>query len=246
MNKAEEIKEFVLLGKWTEKELQFVLKEASRIHDHGERIAFLSQYFLGIPYKESTLIGGKNVPEVFVINLEEVDCFTFLEYIEAMRRSVSFSEFRENLKRVRYKSGKVVFENRNHFFTDWVESNSEFVEDVTEEIGSKSAIKAKKMLNVKEDGTCFLHGLQPTDRVIKYIPSNVIDEIIVHKLQTGDYIGVYSDKKGLDVSHVGVIIKDEGKVYLRHASSVKRKVVDEDFNGYMANKPGIVVLRARN
>jgi hypothetical protein len=253
MDKIEEIKEFVLLGKWTEDALQFVLKEASRIHDHGERIAFLSRHFLETPYKESTLIGDKNRAEVFVINFESVDCFTFLEYIEAMRRSFCFSEFRENLKRVRYKSGKVAFENRNHFFTDWVESNSEFVRDVTEDIGGKSAIKVEKMLNLKEDGSYFLDGIDPEQRVVKYISSTIIDDFIINKLKTGDYVGIYSEKAGLDVSHVGIIIKNENSLLfthhssllLRHASSVKRKVVDEDFRDYIANKTGILVLRPK-
>lgn len=246
MDKTEKIKESILLGRWTEDALQSVLSEASQIQDVGERIAFLSGHFLETPYKESTLIGDKNTPEVFVINFEGVDCFTFIDYIEAMRLSVSFSEFKENLRRVRYKTGSVAFENRNHFFTDWVESNSEFVEDVTEEIGGKSAIKVEKMLNVKEDRTFFLPGIKPGERLIKYIPSAAIDDSIINKFKTGDYAGIYSDIKGLDVSHVGIIIKDSDKVYLRHASSLKRKVVDEDFGTYMSDKPGLVILRPKD
>jgi hypothetical protein len=61
----------------------------------------------------------------------------------------------------------------------------------------------------------------------------------------GDYTGIYSDLKGLDVSHVGIIIKDGVNVYLRHASSQKEysKVIDQDFRKYMVDKPGIIVLR---
>lgn len=245
MDKTEKIKESILLGRWTEDALQSVLSEASQIQDVGERIAFLSGHFLETPYKESTLIGDKNTPEVFVINFEGVDCFTFIDYIEAMRLSAHFSKFKENLKMVRYKTGKVAFENRNHFFTDWMESNSEFVEDVTEEIGGKSAIKVEKMLNVKEDGSCFLNGINPEQRIVKYILSASIDDSIISKLKTGDYAGIYSDIKGLDVSHIGIIIKDSNRVYLRHASSVKKKVVDEDFGTYMSDKPGLVILRPK-
>ncbi|WP_333653683.1 N-acetylmuramoyl-L-alanine amidase-like domain-containing protein [Dissulfurispira sp.] len=235
--------ESVILGRWTEERLNAIMREAAEIQGAGERIAFFSEKFLGLPYQEKTLIGDIKTPEVFVINLSAVDCFTFIDYIEAMRLSSSFSEFKENLRRVRYKTGKVAFENRNHFFTDWVESNSEFVEDVTEGIGGKNAIKVEKMLNVKEDGTYFLNGIDPKKHVVKYIPSAVIDDSIMNKLRTGDYAGIYSEVHGLDVSHVGIIIKDSERVYLRHASSVKRKVVDEDFRDYIANKPGIVILR---
>lgn len=238
--------ESVILGRWTEERLNAIMREAAEIQGAGERIAFFSEKFLGLPYQEKTLIGDIKTPEVFVINLSAVDCFTFIDYIEAMRLSSSFSEFRENLRMVRYKTEKVAFENRNHFFTDWVESNSEFVEDVTEGIGGKSAIKVEKTLNAKENGTYFLNGVDPKQRIFKYIPSIAIDNSIMNKLRTGDYAGIYSYAHGLDVSHVGIIIKDSERIYLRHASSVKGKVVDEDLNKYMYDKLGLIVLRAKN
>jgi hypothetical protein len=62
---------------------------------------------------------------------------------------------------------------------------------------------------------------------------------------SGDFVGIYTDKEGLDVSHTGIIIKKDGKVFLRHASSKEKnqKVVDENLSEYMKNKPGLVVYR---
>lgn len=239
--------ELILLGKWTSEKLDALLHESSKIDDVGCRIDSLSRHFLGTPYQESTLIGDMNTPEVLVINLEGVDCFTFLDYIEAMRLSSSFHEFKENVKKVRYQKGETVsFEKRNHFFTDWHEFNSDLIEDVTETIGGNKTIKIRKMLNVKEDRTYFLPGIQPRERLIKSIPVNAIDNSITNELRTGDYIGIYSEKQGLDVSHVGIIIKEGDNVYLRHASSLKGKVIDEDFKNYVCDKPGIVIFRPRS
>jgi hypothetical protein len=237
----------ILLGKFSQEELDHVIRESSNFKDVGKRIDFLSRQFLGLDYVESTLIGDINTPEVFVINMEGVDCFTFIDYIEAMRLSDSFSEFKNNLKKIRYRSGRVAFKNRNHFFTDWIESNSDFVNDVADKIGDKKFIRMIKTLNEKEDGTYFLPGIKPFQREIRYIPSDAINKSVLNKLRTGDYIGIYSEIKGLDVSHVGIIIKNGEKVLLRHASSAakKRKVVDEDFMQYIADKPGITVLRAK-
>lgn len=240
-------KELILLGNLTPESLDSILYESSKIHDMGMRIDFLSRHFLETPYQESTLIGDINTPEVFVINLEGVDCFTFLDYIESMRLSSSFQEFKENLKRVRYREGEVSFKNRNHFFTDWSEFNSDFIDDVTEQIGGRGVIHVKKILNEKEDGSLFLQGIQPRERFIHYIPVNALDDLIINTLRTGDYIGIYSTEKGLDVSHVGIFIQERDKIYLRHASSLKkyRKVIDQDFKDYIVEKPGIIVFRSR-
>lgn len=240
-------KHYVRLGKWTEIELDRILSESSNIKDISVLIEFLSRKFLDLPYAESTLIGDMNIQEVFVINLEGVDCLTFIEYIEAMRLSASFSEFRENLKKVRYKSGEVTFKKRNHFFTDWRESNSNFIDDITEKIGIEKTIRISKFLNEKEDKTYFIQGIEKVKREIRYIPSEAIDEIVLNRLKTGDYIGIYSNLKGLDTSHVGITVKGGERALLRHASSFKkyRKVIDQDFMEYIVDKPGVIVLRPK-
>ena len=239
--------ERILLGRWTQDELGRIISKASEIRDVGKRIEFLSGRFLGVKYKASTLIGDMDTPEVLVIDLQGVDCFTYLDYIEAMRLSRSFSEFKKNLKKVRYRSGKVAFENRNHFFTDWRVFNSAHVDDVTEKVGGIRTKSVRKMLNLRKDGTYFLPGITPVEREIQYIPSNTIDETVTGRLKTGDYVGIYTEMQGLDVTHTGIIIKKQDKVYLRHASSAKknRKVVDQDLITYISKTPGLIVLRPK-
>ncbi|MGQ9570542.1 MAG: N-acetylmuramoyl-L-alanine amidase-like domain-containing protein [Thermodesulfovibrionales bacterium] len=246
MGKYISYNELIHLGKWTPEQLDSILQESVNVKDIGLRIKILSTYFLETPYQESTLIGNTHTREVFIINLEGVDCFAFLDYIEAMRLSSSFKDFKENLKRLRYKDGQVSFEKRNHFFTDWIESNSDYIINVTEQIGCKAVISSKKTLNEKDDGTLFLPGIQSRERIIHYIPANVIDDLIINALKTGDYIGIYSTERWLDVSHVGIFIQDGGAIYLRHASLKKKKVIDEDFKEYITGKPGIIIIRSRN
>ncbi len=237
----------LLLGKWTRDSLEEVLRKSSSYSTPGERIHYLSSLFLGTAYKEATLIGDVAAPEAFVIDLQEVDCFTFIEYIEAMRLSASFHEFEKNLEKIRYRSGKVAFTARKHFFTDWSEFNKDFVDDVTKHIGVLETILVTKQLNIKEDGTSFLCGIHPFSRDIEFIPSSSLADKLVDNLKTGDYIGIYSATPGLDVSHVGIFIRTGGEAHLRHASSAKehRKVVEQDFKSYVTTKPGIVVLRPK-
>jgi hypothetical protein len=239
--------ENIILGKWTEEEIDTLLRESWSVDDITSRINFLSARFLDTDYRESTLIGDAVTPEAFVINFRGVDCFTYLDYVEAMRHSRSFSDFRENLRNIRYRSGKVAFEHRNHFFTDWRDFNADLVEDVTSKVANGKEKNVIKRLNQKEDGTHYLPGIAVIERKITYIPSDKIRDDVIDRLHPGDYAGIYSEKEGLDVSHVGIIIKKKNDLFLRHASSsnIYRRVIDHDFRVYMKNKPGIVVLRPK-
>ncbi len=234
------------LGRWTEKELGSLIADWAKIEELSARIGVISEQFLGVEYGESTLVGGVDTPEVLVINLERVDCFTLIDYVEAMRLSRSFGQFTGNLARVRYRAGEVSYLGRNHFFTDWPAFNEKYVSDVTGTVGGPAAEKTKKTLNLKDDGTYFLDGIARLQREIVFIPTGSVSERVVAKLHTGDYAGIYTEKAGLDVSHVGIIIKHNGATLLRHASSLSRRVIDQDLKGYLADKPGLVIVRPKN
>jgi hypothetical protein len=235
--------EKIILGKWSIPQLDTIIKQGSQIKDNGERTLFLSEQFLGTPYVGGTMAGDSSNSEILVVNLAGMDCLTYLDNIEAMRRSVSFDTFKENIKKVRYRGGVVAYETRRHFFTDWIEPG--VIQDVTDLVGRDNVKEAVKELNKKEDGSFYLPGLPVKKRTVRYIPSVAIDNKVSDALQTGDYVGIYTDLPGLDVSHTGIIVKKSGRVYLRHASSKKKsqKVVDEDLTTYMESKPGLVVLR---
>lgn len=233
----------IITGRWTEKELDDLLRESSNIDETGERIAFLSRLFLGAEYSDSTLRGSLETPEDLVINLSAMDCFTFLDYIEAMRLSRSFAGFVGHVKNVRYRQGEVSFRRRNHFFTDWREYNGEYVEDVTAKIGEGHAVRVQKRLNEKADGANWVPGIAVVSRGIDYIPPP-LPEGFLAGLMTGDYVGVFSAAAGLDVSHVGIVVVKNGLI-LRHASSRRKMVVDEGLAEYLSDKPGVTVLRPK-
>lgn len=241
------MKSRIRLGAWTEDGLTGMLEEASAVADPGERIAFISSHFLGTKYEESTLSAPGEAGEDFVIDLAGIDCLTFIEYVEAMRRSTSYALFKDSLRFVRYRGGSISFRDRNHFFTDWKAFNADHVVDVTAFLNAEKTKDVSKRLNEEHDGTLFLPGVPCRLREVTYIQTVTVGQDVFDSLKTGDYIGIYSKKDGLDVSHTGIVIKDKGGVMLRHASSLKkhRKVVDEDLREYLTAKPGIIVLRAR-
>lgn len=237
--------EIIKLGKWTEPGIEALMTESVTAGGVGERIGIISAEFLGTPYVANTLTGDANTPEVFTIDLEGMDCFTYVDYVEALSLSDSFPAFEENLKKIRYKDGVIEFRNRNHFFSDWPINNSDKVKDVTLAIGGGKTKSASKSLNLKKDGSVYLPGIPVTSRTIYYIPSSSIDGEVIANLRTGDYVGIFTEIDGLDVSHTGIIVKKGDEAYLRHASSREKnmKVVDESLTEYMAKKPGLVVYR---
>ncbi len=209
-----------------------------------QNIANISQSFLGTPYRAHTLIGSASTPEILVENLDAVDCFTYIDYVQALAKSSDRQSFTQNLIKVRYVDGKVSFLNRKHFFTDWSATNTPNAVDITTQI-SHHAIAVQKDLNLRRDGSEILPGLGITPRLIHYVASRNINATAIGKLKTGDYIGIYSKEAGFDVSHVGIFIRNEQGIYFRNASSLAKnmKVVDAPFLAYVRNTPGIIVLR---
>ncbi|MGL5007437.1 MAG: N-acetylmuramoyl-L-alanine amidase-like domain-containing protein [Plesiomonas sp.] len=216
------------------------------IHEgHGKVVEQVSSDFVGTSYVPDTMIGGPDTPEIFVTDIDHVDCFTLIDNVESLSRSHDASSFLRHLIDVRYVNGEVSYSTRRHFFSDWFATQKPNARDVTLEI-SKKHITVEKWLNRKPDGTEYLPGLGVTARNINYIPAKAIDDQVLNNLKTGDYVGVYSPAEGLDVSHVGIVVRHDGEVWFRNASSleVNRKVVDSPFMAYMHAKPGIVVLRS--
>lgn len=232
------------LANWDKKNLSnFLLNNANNFD--SVKVKNITDKFLNTTYKANTMIGSPTQKEELVIDLANLDCFTFIDYVEAMKRSKNFNEFKENLIRLRYQSGNIDYTFRNHFFTDWIRYNG--FENITSSLYKKTK-QVTKTLNLSKTGKPFLKGIKIKKIKIDYIDSKEFNKNILRNLRTGDYIGIYSKKEGLDVSHVGILIKKEGKAYFRHASSEKSlfKVVDEAFESYIKKRPGFIVLRDKN
>ncbi|MDY6997220.1 MAG: DUF1460 domain-containing protein [Actinomycetota bacterium] len=208
------------------------------------RSEILSGQFLGTPYGAHTLIGSATEPEQLVVELARVDCFTLADYVEALKRSANRDEFLDALIQIRYRDGDVDFTNRRHFFTDWSAAAPAVATDITAST-SPHAVTVTKHLNRKDSGGLYLPGLPAVERTVTYIPSRHVDEGVLGRLRTGDYIGAYAEDGGLDVTHVGIVVDGPAGPVLRNASSLRadQRVVDSPLPDYLSTVPGIVVLR---
>ncbi|MDN3609852.1 N-acetylmuramoyl-L-alanine amidase-like domain-containing protein [Vibrio ostreicida] len=212
----------------------------------ADRIADTSRLFLGVDYQANTLTSINAEKETLVKNLNHVDNLTLLDYVISLAFSDSFAQFEHNLSRVRYLHGHIDYITRRHFFSDWLNDNTFNLIDMTAKLSTRTVTTLKHINQKTPQGQRWIPSVPITDRHINFIPRQFIDENLMAQLKNGDLIGIYSHKLGLDVSHTGILINKERKVYLRHASLKNDKVVDTPLMQYLKNKPGILIYRFNN
>lgn len=200
-------------------------------------------FFKETPYVASTLeinAGEENL----VINLREMDCTTFAENCLAISRTLKkgepgFAEFARELQNIRYRNGQNNgYTSRLHYFSDWIHDNNnkKTLENLSQEIANTPYPKRVDFMSthpasypqLNNDssmiGTIAKQENEVSARKMFYIPKEKISDI-ESQLMDGDIVGITSAIDGLDVSHVGILIRKNGRIHLMHASSLAKKVV---------------------
>ena len=184
----------------------------------------MSRQFLGVPYGANTSCWFRaNESEQLVVELQKVDCFTYADYVEALKRADDREEFIDSLIEVQYKDGVVGFQNRKHFFTDWSVSAPAIATDVTTSLSTNS-IQSTKNLNEKDSGGVYLPGLPVVPRTISYIPSQQ-DRSLASWADCAPVItSEHTQKMAASTLRISVSLFDtpDGPV-LRNASSLRSK-----------------------
>lgn len=219
--------------------LSKIFNEVSELRGE-EKIVKISEFFIDIPYNKGSISETAEMEGSLTIDFEGVDCMTFLEYVETLRLSHDYESFKSNLSWLRYFNGVVSFQNRRHFFSDW--DNIPTLKNITSEIGETYFKTTFKELNKINEQKKWIEGLPVRLKKIAYIPRDSIVNII-NRIDSVFYCGFYTPKEGLDVTHVGIIIKEKNHLILRHASSIKGKVIDEPFIEYTMEKDGIILYK---
>src|SRR5690554_4412832 len=95
----------------------------------GSLIPEIGTYFLGLEYVDRTLEVTDS--EKLIVNLRELDCTTYAENLLALARtlksdSATFQQFAEELKKMRYRDGKMnEYPSRLHYFSEWIYNNKQ-------------------------------------------------------------------------------------------------------------------------
>lgn len=223
--------------------------------------------FLGTPYVAKTLELGDQ--EQLVIDLQGLDCTTFLENVVVFSRltqqdRLDFEAFQKELEWVRYRDGQQGdYSTRLHYFTEWIANNEQkgIIRDVTQEIGGIPYPKKINFMSTHRSAykqlssDAFLQEIEKAELRLNgmkryYIPKADIQSL-ESGIQSGDLIAITTTIKGLDVSHVGMAIEKNGRIHLLHASTKSNKVEISqvplaDYLARSKSQAGIMVCRLQN
>lgn len=231
----------------------------------GELMVKVGSMFLETPYVASTL--EQEGDERLVINLREMDCTTFAETCLALTRTIQnkkpgMEQFARELANVRYRNARINgYTSRLHYTTDWIFNNQEknLVRDVTRDV---TGIPYTKRINFMSTHPGAYRHLKDNSQLIQemaaieadlsgrpryFIPKEKIAGM-EHHLQDGDVVALTTSIDGLDVSHMGILVRKNNRIHLLHASLTAKKVVvsEETFEDYLKSSrsvTGIIVAR---
>jgi hypothetical protein len=246
--------------------LEQILTELSEERDASisELMIKVGAFFIGTPYVAHTLETDK---EQLVINFRELDCTTFGENCLAISRTIksgksSFEQFATELQRIRYHNGKIDgYTSRIHYFSDWIfeKDQQKIIESISKKIAETPYSNHVHFMSTHPESYAQLKNNSELVEVIArqektisereyyYIPEDKIAEL-EDKLLDGDIVGITTKIKGIGISHVGVLVRKDGRIHLMHASSSAKKVVvsEKTLEGYLLNSKsatGIMVAR---
>ena len=214
-----------------------LLSETKHDRSSGSRIDFFSRHFLGQPYKPNPLIGSADSAEVFTASFDGFDCVTYIETVVALARAANVDDFTDWLRKIRYERGRIQWDRRNHYMTDWIRNNVRegIVKPVS--IPAVPTLSRDRVLNV-------VPGLDPQRTRVKCVPKPAMPRLERY-LQSGDLIFFASTRKNLDMFHAGIIVREGKKISMRHASRSQGGVVEQELSEFLkANRmAGVVVVR---
>ena len=213
----------------------------------GDLLARVGERFVGTPYRPHTLeIAG---PERLVVNLEALDCVTFVENALVIARlawrappGAAFdADFRDELTRIRYRAGVLDgYPSRLHYFSEWIADNEAagLVASLSRELGGVADGSAIDFMSTHPDAyrqladPDILTEVARTEARISavdrfYIPQEEIAEK-AHLIRDGDIIAATSTVPGLDIAHTGIALWRDGELRLLHAPLVGSHVQISD------------------
>jgi hypothetical protein len=244
--------------------MQFAAAEQLARRPIGEVVEAVGRFFLGTRYTAHTLEAPG--AECLVVNLREFDCTTFMENALVLARCVkknrlTFDEYRQELTFVRYRHGVIDgYPSRLHYLTDWIWDNAakKVLQDMGRSFGGKRLAKRIDFMTTHtnsyrqlSDSTALRRIADVERRMNRRAFTAVLTgrvAAVLDRLQSGDIIGTVTNMKGMDVSHTGLIARENSVARFLHAplSGGKVMLAEGSLADYLQKNTaatGIVIAR---
>ena len=214
----------------------------------NELVTFYAYELLGRPYVAHTLEGET---EMLTINIDELDCTTFVETLYALTRTTmserySWRDFANNLENVRYREGRIDgYASRLHYISEWAVDNTSRgnIEEITKDVpGARELIKTINFMSTHRDSYPALKDDETFNTIKKYEDGyrnhktyylkkeQLNGKGICNAVQEGDFVGLVCKTPGLDISHMGMVVKNEkGELVVIDASMSGGRVMNEAY-----------------
>lgn len=224
----------------------------------------VAKSFLGTPYVGGTLETAG--AEQLVVTLQALDCWTFMEIslaiaLTARADAPNYDTLEQHLRQLRYWGGTIGgYASRIHYFSGWLLQAEKmgYLRDITRDLGGMPLNKKIGYMTAHieqypalKDPTTRNQTQQVEARLNRhtwhYIPQDRIEKI-EPLLRDGDIVALTSGKPGLDIAHQGFAVRQNGRVYLLHASSLGKRVLisSQPLGQYVRSQKGqtgIIVAR---
>jgi hypothetical protein len=230
----------------SEQQLDRAISDAHLVPAIGERIERLSALFVDVPYRDYPLGEGSGVEPQARWRVDGVDCQTFVETVLAMANAKSLDRARAVLDDIRYAGDppKVSFATRNHFTeAQWLPSNlaKGYLREETRTIEERAPSTSLVLRRAQWEKVPGLKRLSPAKIPQGEFPIRYLTLEQARKrgasIEPGSVLLVVRQqdpKRVVRVSHMGFVVRKEGRLYVRHASTGdEHKVIDLELGQFV-------------
>jgi len=213
----------------------------------GERVAALSEPWLGAPYNVGPLGELEGVDPDPIIRYDTFDCLTFIEEAFALALAPDAVSAQQVRMGMRYHQGApITYENRRHFMlAEWIPGVVEdgWFSDVTRRYDG--AVRVEKDVTAATWAGWWGRSALPLDderlpvgsQTFWYLP---LDDALaqIDAIPPGTVVFFMRQPAAhipIAITHVGVTVPGE-VVTLRHASKLRDSLSDEPLAGYITHQ----------
>ncbi|MFR9650160.1 MAG: N-acetylmuramoyl-L-alanine amidase-like domain-containing protein [Rikenellaceae bacterium] len=205
-------------------------------------LVLTAQELLATPYVAGLLEGER---EELIVDLTQTDCILFVEsclaaVADAQMEFPSYDNFKDNVRRLRYRNGRVDgYASRIHYTSEWIAQGERMgcFEEVTARLSGEKFNQEFSFMSenytlypkLKESPQLRAEIEKIEERLNSaqeyyMIPSQRVAQVL-SQIEDGDIVAFVTSVKGLDISHIGIINRLGERVTFIHASSLAGEVV---------------------